>query len=86
MRMYSVNGIEVCKEVFKSVFSINNGRLGRLLLFHDENPNVLPKDRRGPAENQGIDPRVMETVIKVVKRLPKYVLHYGRGKDVHCLP
>ena len=58
-RQYTINGIDVCKEVFKAVFSISNGRLGRLLLAHDRNPNEIPKERRGAKRMQRIDPLVV---------------------------
>ena len=45
-RNYTINKLAVCKEVFKSTFSISNGRVGRLLSHHDRSPNDLPKDKR----------------------------------------
>ena len=68
--------MSVCKEVF-----ISNGRLGRLLQSHDKNPEALHKDQRGSKENHGIGPRVIETLIKIVKKLPKYTFHYARDKE-----
>ena len=62
---------------------MSNGRLGRLLKSYDKDPNELPKDKRGPKENQGIDNKVMETITQIVTSLPKYVSHYGRSKDAH---
>ena len=55
----------VCKEIFKSVFSVTNGRLGRLLKSYDKDPNELPKDKRGPKENQRIDNKVCVSLWKI---------------------
>lgn len=80
IRSYTISNIDVCKEIFKSTFNISNGRLGRLLKQHDSNPSVIAKDKRGMKENGGIDDKVMEILIKVIKKLPKYISHYSREK------
>ena len=80
-RYYRINDIDVCKEVFKSTFSISNGRLGRLLPRYDKNPNELPKDKRGPKENQGVDEKIIEKMIEIIQKLPKYTSHYCREKE-----
>ena len=80
MRCYTINGIDVCKEVFKSTFHVSNGRLSRVLSQKDANPSVIPKDKRGLRENKGLDDIVVETLIKIIKRLPKYISHYSREK------
>lgn len=80
-RCYKVNDKEVCKEVFKSIFSVSNGRLGRLLLKYDKNPNELPKDKRGPKEDQGIPEIILKKIVRIVRKLPKYKSHYERGKE-----
>ena len=49
----------VCKEVFKSAFSVCNGRLRRMLQSFSKDPNELIKDKIGPKENQGIEKRVL---------------------------
>ena len=81
MSNYAINKIAVCKEVFKSTFSINNGRLRRLPSNHDRSPNDLSKDKRGPKENQGVHTQVIKTIIKIVKKIPKYTSHYPREKE-----
>ena len=81
MRVYTVKGVSLWKEVFKTTFNTSNGRLGRLLQSHDKNPEALHKDQRGSKENHGIGPRVIETLIKIVKKLPKYTFHYARDKE-----
>lgn len=80
-RCYRINEVDMCKEVFKTVFSISNGRLSRLLQRHDQNPNELPKDRRGPKEDQGISEEVVAKMIEIINRLPRYTSHYNREKE-----
>lgn len=36
------------------------------MLHHNKNPNELPRERRGSKENQGVDPWVTETIIKLI--------------------
>ena len=80
-RVYHVKDTEVCKEIFKAVYGVSNGRLGRLLKKAESDPTKIPKDGRGHATDHGIDPRITAKLIDVVKRLPKYVSHYSRGKE-----
>ena len=56
-RNYTICNLAVCKEVFKAVYDISNGRLGRILKQHDENPLQLSKDKR---ENQSFRPSYSE--------------------------
>ena len=37
-RNYTLCNLAVCKEVFKAVYDISNGRMGRILKQNDENP------------------------------------------------
>ena len=45
MRVYTVKGVSLWKEVFKTTFNTSNGRLGRLLQSHGKNPEALHKDQ-----------------------------------------
>lgn len=46
-RKYKICEVDVCKELFKAVYSVSNGRLGRILIKRDEHPDSPPKDKRG---------------------------------------
>ena len=58
-RNYTICNLAVCKEVFKADYDISNGRLGRILKQHDENPLQLSKDKR--RENQSFRPSYSES-------------------------
>ena len=80
-RQYYICGINVCKELFKTVYSVSNGRLGRVLQYRDAHPDSpLKKDKRG-GKNKEINPIIMKTLSEVLIKLPKYISHYHREKD-----
>ena len=53
--IYTINGMGVCQEYFKSVFLVCKGRLSRMLQSYD-------KDKSRLKEKQGINERVLETI------------------------
>ena len=79
-RNYQICDMTVCKELFKTVYSVSNGRLGRILKYRDDHPDSPPKDKRD-GKTKEIDPIVMEKLSDILKRLPKYVSHYQREKN-----
>lgn len=50
------------------------------MLHHNKNPNELPRERRGSKENQGVDPWVTETIIKLITF--EMYTPYAREKEV----
>ena len=76
-RNYTICNLAVCKEVFKAVY-ISNGRLGRILKRHDENPISYQKIRE---EGKPLDPVIAEVLTSVLTRMSKYVSHYERHKN-----
>ena len=80
-RKYHVADLHVCKELFKSVYSVSNGRICRLLKKKDDHPDSPIKDKRGGKEKE-VDPVVMEIIGRVLTSLPKYKSHYeNREKE-----
>ena len=59
-------------QVFKAVYDISSGRLGRILKQHDENLLQLPKDQRG-GKNIAFDPFIVGVLTSVLTRMPKYM-------------
>lgn len=49
--LYIINDRKVCKELFKNVYNVSNGRLGRLLKKRDAHPDSPIKDNRGCKES-----------------------------------
>lgn len=60
--IYTINGMGVCQEYFKSVFLVCKGRLRRMLQSYDKDPNELAKNKSRLKEKQGINERVLETI------------------------
>ena len=79
-RMYMIAGHTVCKELFKGVYNQSNGRLSRLFKFLDINPVTIKKDGRG-GKTKEVKPIVVEKIIYVLKKLPKYISHYERENN-----
>ena len=79
-RDYTICNLAMCKEVFKAVYDISNGQLGRLLKLHDENPLQLPKDQRG-GKTRVLDLVIVEALTSVLTRMSKYVSHYEQHKN-----
>lgn len=80
-RVYTLNGVDVCKEVFEKTLGLNSGRITRLLQKRTEH-NITPTDGRG---RHNFHPKVSEEVKgsldSLVKRIPKYKSHYTFKED-----
>ena len=70
----------MCKEVFKAVYDISNGRLGRILKRNYDKLLQLPKDQRG-GKTRALDLVTVELLTSVLTRMPKYVVQYEWHKN-----
>lgn len=79
-RKYVINDLRVCKGLFKNVYCVSNGRLGRLNKQRDAHPDSPIKDKRGGKEKE-VNPVIMKALSDTLIALPKYISHYNRQKD-----
>lgn len=73
--------VPVCKEFFKKILQVSDGRLTRSLK-EKQNGNTPSKDMRGAKEpyNKTKDERI-QAVINFISQFPKYQSHYSRKKN-----
>nr|CAH7737891.1 unnamed protein product [Callosobruchus chinensis] len=86
-RVYLLNNINVCRNMFANTYRISTKRINAAL---KKVRTSQLKDQRGQKTTSGkkkMDPGVVQKIIDQISRFPTYISHYSRAETTaKCLP